>query len=85
MGNVLPRNNLRHRQSPQRFHLGTLRTAYQNVLLDPDFTTTDDCGVVLKYVPGTSVYLVKGDIRNIKLTYVEDLALLEKYLIESLV
>ena len=55
------------------------------MLLDPDFTTTDDCGVVLKYVPGTSVYLVKGDIRNIKLTYVEDLALLEKYLIESLV
>jgi NAD(P)-dependent dehydrogenase (short-subunit alcohol dehydrogenase family) len=47
---------------------------------DPGFRTTDDCGVVLKYVPDEKIYLVQGDNNNIKLTYREDLHVLDKLL-----
>ena len=81
MGPVPARALLRHGQSPQGFHLGTLKAAYEIALNDLKFTTTDDCGVIQTYLPENKIFLVEGDMKNIKLTYEEDLALLEKYLI----
>lgn len=69
---------LRNGQTPQCFRLGTIRRAYEIALQDPDFKTTDDCGVVRKYLPEESVYVVDGDVSNMKLTYLEDLFLLDK-------
>ena len=48
---VLPRHLLRRGQTPQSFRLSTIRAAYANAALDPDFTATDDCTVVLRYLP----------------------------------
>ena len=69
---------LRNGQTPQCFKRGTIRRAYELALADPDFTTTDDCGTVRKYLPDEPIFVVDGDNSNMKLTYVEDLFLLDK-------
>ena len=70
------RDYLRNGQTPQAFKLSTIKQAYKLALCDPDFKTTDDCGVVYKYMPNELVYVVKGEQFNMKLTYKEDLFLL---------
>lgn len=72
------RQNLRNGQTPQAFKLPVIKEAYRRALLDPNFKTTDDCGVVLKYMPQTPIFVVKGEQFNIKLTYKEDIFLLDK-------
>lgn len=63
-------------QTPQAFRLPLLRDAYQRALQDPQFSVTDDCGVVRKYMPGTKIAVVEGEERNGKLTYIDDYNLL---------
>lgn len=72
------RSKLRRGQTPQGFKLETIREAYKLALQDPDFKSTDDCGVVLKYLPDEKMYVVKGEESNMKLTYKEDSYLLDK-------
>jgi len=77
--NFIPnRNELRNGQTPQCFKRGIIRQAYELALKDPNFQTTDDCGVVRKYLPQEPVYVVDGENFNMKLTYIEDLFLLDK-------
>lgn len=71
------RSVLRNVQTPQGFKRGTIRMAYEKALADPHFVTTDDCGTVRKYLPEEPIYVVEGENTNIKLTYREDLLLLE--------
>lgn len=72
------RSLLRNGQTPQAFKKSVIERAYELALQDPDFITTDDCGVVLKYLPEVPIYVVDGEQFNIKLTYKEDLFLLDK-------
>lgn len=72
------REYLRNGQTPQAFKLSTIKQAYTLALQDPEFKTTDDCGVVYKYLPDEPVYIVEGEQFNMKLTYKEDLFLLDK-------
>lgn len=74
------RSRLRNGQTPQGFALETIRAAYALALKDPEFRTTDDCGVVLRYLPDERIYLVDGAHNNLKLTYAEDLHILDKLL-----
>ena len=74
------RPTLRNGQTPQCFRRATIRRAYEAALQDPEFRTTDDCGVVFKYLPDEPVYVVAGEYRNIKLTNPEDQVTLEHYL-----
>ena len=74
------RATLRNVQTPQGFKAGIIREAYKRALNDPDFTTTDDCGTVKKYLPDEPIYVVQGENSNIKLTYTEDLIVIEKLL-----
>lgn len=67
-------------QTPQAFRLPLLRDAYQRALQDPQFTATDDCGVVRKYMPGTKIAVVEGEEKNMKLTCAEDLSVLKNYM-----
>jgi hypothetical protein len=41
---------------------------------------TDDCGIVLQYLPEVAVHAVMGSERNIKITYPRDLAIAETLL-----
>lgn len=74
------RNSLRLGQTPQGFSYNTIREAYRRALQDVDFKTTDDCGVVLKYMPEEKIFLVEGSIYNLKLTYPEDLLIIDKFM-----
>jgi 2-C-methyl-D-erythritol 4-phosphate cytidylyltransferase len=78
ISNIPNRNKLNRGQTPQAFKLKTIKTAYMYALEDKNFVATDDCGVVKKYLPEEKIYVVKGEESNIKLTYEEDLFLLDK-------
>lgn len=77
---IPPRATLRNAQTPQGFRRHVIRRAYDLALADPSFTTTDDCGVVRRYLPDVPVYVVEGDPTNIKVTYSTDLLVLEALL-----
>ena len=71
------RETLLRCQTPQCFRLGVIARAHELAAADPDFTPTDDCGVVLRYLPDVEVHIVAGSERNIKITYPQDLAVAE--------
>lgn len=75
---IPPRRELRNGQTPQCFKRGVIRRAYELALQDPNFVTTDDCGVVHKYLPEEPIFVVEGEVFNMKVTYMEDLFLLDK-------
>ena len=77
MESIQDRNLLWRMQTPQGFRQKTIQEAYQIALKDPNFTATDDCGTILRYLPYVKVGIVRGSERNIKLTYADDLSLLE--------
>ena len=74
------RRMLRLGQTPQGFAYRTISQAYDRALKDPQFTTTDDCGVVVKYMPETKVFVVEGDASNLKLTFQTDLMIIDKFM-----
>ena len=74
---VPKRKYLRLGQSPQAFKRDVIKRAYEIALKDPDFSTTDDCGVVQKYLPKIPIFVVEGEVFNMKLTYQEDLLLFD--------
>jgi 2-C-methyl-D-erythritol 4-phosphate cytidylyltransferase len=80
---VPPRSELWRAQTPQGFRLATLRAAYDAALADPAFVATDDCSVVLRYLPDVAVTVVLGDERNMKVTGPLDLAIAERLLSDS--
>lgn len=73
------RSKLKRGQTPQAFRIDTIARAYEVALKDEHFKVTDDCGVVVKYLPDTPVYVVLGEESNMKLTYKEDTYLLDKF------
>lgn len=74
------RAGLRRVQTPQGFRLPVIRRAYEVASADPDFRATDDCSVVLRYLPGVPVRVVAGEERNLKVTEPIDLVLAEALL-----
>lgn len=79
---ITPRALLRNVQTPQCFRLDVIARAYELGLQDPNFITTDDCGVVHHYLSQEPIFVVEGDTTNIKVTYPADLILAEKILSE---
>jgi ribitol-5-phosphate 2-dehydrogenase (NADP+) / D-ribitol-5-phosphate cytidylyltransferase len=78
IADVLPRHLLRRGQTPQSFRLSTIRAAYANAAQDPDFSATDDCTVVLRYLPEVPVAVVAGHERNMKVTEPIDVYIADK-------
>jgi len=77
---MLRRDALARFQTPQGFRLSVIRRAYQLADADHAFAqnpATDDCGIVLRYLPHIPVRLVRGSERNIKVTYPDDLHIAE--------
>jgi len=77
---VLRRELLGRCQTPQGFLLSVLSRAYELADADPEFArrpATDDCGVVLRYLPAVPVGAVAGSERNLKVTYPADLSVAE--------
>lgn len=77
MSHVPPRETLQRCQTPQGFRLSVIARAHELAAADPGYVPTDDCGVVLRYLPDVPVHVVPGSERNIKVTYPGDLAVAE--------
>jgi 2-C-methyl-D-erythritol 4-phosphate cytidylyltransferase len=82
--NIPDRSRFYRAQTPQGFRLSVLREAYDKALLDPNLQATDDCGIIRRYLPETEIFVVPGDESNLKVTYPEDLFILEHRLNNSL-
>jgi len=78
------RETLERCQTPQCFRLSVITRAHELAAADPGFSPTDDCGVVMRYLPGVPVHIVPGSERNIKVTYPQDLAVAEALLSSGL-
>ncbi len=72
------RRFLRRGQTPQGFRLSTIRAAHEMAAQDSTFEATDDCAVVLRYLPGTTIKSVPGTAQNMKVTYAIDVAVADK-------
>ncbi|HEX5541274.1 MAG TPA: bifunctional cytidylyltransferase/SDR family oxidoreductase [Micromonospora sp.] len=72
------RSRLRRGQTPQAFRSGTIREAYRRAGEDPEFSATDDCGVVLRYLPDVPIKVILGAEDNIKITHPVDVHLADK-------
>ena len=74
------RDRLLRCQTPQGFRLSVIAAAHRLAQADPGFAasaSTDDCGVVLRYLPEVPIRAVPGSERNIKITYPGDLDVAE--------
>ena len=80
LSSVPDRKTMYRAQTPQAFDIEVIRSAYEIGLKDPAFTATDDCGVVLKYRPDIPIRIVDGEDSNLKVTYRDDLKMVELYL-----
>jgi 2-C-methyl-D-erythritol 4-phosphate cytidylyltransferase len=80
IAHVPPRETLYRAQTPQCFRLATIARAHALAAGDPAFQPTDDCGVVLRYLPDVPVHIVPGSETNLKVTYPTDLAIAEALL-----
>jgi 2-C-methyl-D-erythritol 4-phosphate cytidylyltransferase len=80
IANVPPRETLYRAQTPQCFRLAVINRAHALAAADPDFQPTDDCGVVLRYLPDIPVHIIPGSEHNVKVTYPSDLAIAEALL-----
>jgi len=83
---IPPRESLGRCQTPQGFRLSVIRRAYELAAADPAraaFSPTDDCGMVLRYLPDVPVRVVHGSERNLKITYPGDLRIAEASLAET--
>jgi ribitol-5-phosphate 2-dehydrogenase (NADP+) / D-ribitol-5-phosphate cytidylyltransferase len=75
---IPPRAALRRGQTPQAFRSAAIKQAYVLAGQDPDFVATDDCTVVLRYLPDAPIVVVHGDERNMKVTEPIDVYLADK-------
>lgn len=77
MTHIPKRETLMRCQTPQCFRLSVINEAHLLASQDPAFIPTDDCGVVLRYLPQVPVHVVQGSERTLKVTYPADLAIAE--------
>lgn len=78
------RRSLKRGQTPQAFKKSVLKHAYNLFLADPNRAASDDCGIVLNYLPDEGVYTVQGEESNFKLTHQQDLYLADNIIKDGL-
>lgn len=78
ISNIPPRHLMMQGQTPQAFKIDIIKKAYDIALKDSEFKTTDDCGVVKRYLPNESIAVVFGSLDNMKITYPQDLNIADK-------
>lgn len=73
--NIPDRKFLMRGQTPQCFKLSVIKQAHK--LSENDSNFTDDCGLIVKYGLG-KVFVVEGDMENIKITYPSDIYMADR-------
>ncbi|MCL2246211.1 MAG: 2-C-methyl-D-erythritol 4-phosphate cytidylyltransferase [Lentimicrobiaceae bacterium] len=74
------RKKMMQAQTPQAFKQHLIFKAYQAAFCQKDFSATDDCGIVAKFLPNEPIFVVTGSTRNLKITHREDLCVLSELL-----
>jgi 2-C-methyl-D-erythritol 4-phosphate cytidylyltransferase len=74
------RKKLMRAQTPQAFKQKIVQKAYHKAFQNKDFTATDDCGFVAKYLPEEPIFVVLGSENNLKITHIQDVFLFEQML-----
>ena len=69
------RKSLKRGQTPQCFKLSLIKKAHELSKNDTNFT--DDCGLIVKYNL-SEVFVVEGDMENIKITYPSDIFMADR-------
>ena len=70
---VPSRSEYMRAQTPQAFHMEIVANAYMKAIADEAVIATDDVGIVRKYAPKESIYIVEGEEENRKITFAQDL------------
>ena len=79
---VPERKFLKRCQTPQCFNIKIIKEAHNLAIKNNFNTATDDCSLILKYNL-CPIYVVNGDINNIKITYNSDIKTAEQILNEN--
>jgi 2-C-methyl-D-erythritol 4-phosphate cytidylyltransferase len=74
------RSRYRRGQTPQTFRVGVLERAYAAAEAAGDLGATDDCSLVLRYVPDARMLAVAGDEINMKITTRIDMVMADRML-----
>ncbi len=74
------RSRYRRGQTPQTFRVGVLERAYAAAEAAGDLAATDDCSLVLRYVPEARMLAVAGDEINMKITTRIDMVMADRML-----
>src|SRR5699024_2195691 len=82
--NIPDRRYLKRGQTPQAFKKSLLQKAYSYFIEDPNKSASDDCGIVLKYIPETKIITVKGEEENFKITHQQDIYLADNLIKDGL-
>lgn len=72
------RSRFRRGQTPQVFTKSILARAYAAAEAAGDLSATDDCSLVLQYIPSARVLAVAGDEANVKITTRLDMVLADR-------
>jgi 2-C-methyl-D-erythritol 4-phosphate cytidylyltransferase len=72
------RRRYRRGQTPQVFRAEILTRAYEAAAAAGDLHATDDCSLVLRYIPDARVVAVAGDESNLKITTKLDMVLADR-------
>lgn len=78
------RRFLKRGQTPQAFRKAVLAKAYQFFMADPVKIASDDCGIVLRYLPSEPIYCVQGEESNFKITHQQDIYLADNLIKDGL-
>lgn len=78
------RRYLKRGQTPQAFKKSVLQRAYTLFMEDDEKVASDDCGIVLKYLPNESIITVDGEEANFKITHQQDIYLADNLIKDGL-
>ena len=78
--NIPKRSNLKASQTPQAFKLEILKKAFELAYACNNLQFTDDCGVIMKFLPDVKIATVMGSDINIKITSKLDIIIADKLL-----
>lgn len=71
-------------QTPQAFKKSIIEKAYQKFLNEDNKIASDDCGILLRYLPAEPVFIVKGEESNFKITHQQDIYLADNIIKDGL-
>ncbi len=78
------RRFMKRGQTPQAFKKSIIEKAYEYFMADANKIATDDCGIVLKYLPTEKIITVQGDEANFKITHQQDIYLADNLIKDGL-